>query len=69
MKDIIMTIVRMFVLIFCSAIQIVAAIFQLVALATGKAGTFMKAFTENLLVRFDRGCSKINYKKVVEQAE
>jgi hypothetical protein len=69
MKDIIMTIVRMFVLIFCSIIQIIAAIFQLVALATGKAGVFMKTFTENLLAGFDRGCSKINNRKIVEQAE
>jgi hypothetical protein len=55
MKDIIMTIVRMFVLIFCSIIQIIAALFQVVALTTGKVSDLLKLFTEKLMKRFDRG--------------
>ena len=55
MKEILMTIVRMFVLIVCSVIQIIAALFQIVAVATGKASELLKAGTEWLMNKFDRG--------------
>jgi hypothetical protein len=55
MKEIIMTIVRMFVLIVCSVIQIIAALFQIVAMATGKVSELLRAGTEWLMNKFDRG--------------
>ena len=49
-----MTIVKMFVLIICSVIQIIAALFQIVSIATGKAGELMKLLTDKLMNIFDR---------------
>lgn len=60
-----MTIVRMFVLIVCSVIQIIAALFQIVAVATGKASELMKAGTEWLMNKFDRG----RYERKVENTD
>lgn len=65
MREIIMTIVRMFVLILCSVIQIIAALFQIVAIATGKVSELLRKLTEKLMRKFDHG----RYERTVKPVE